>query len=387
MSARLSVDAAGSDLGAVLARHGYAIIHGLPESLLVRLAACDQTAAALLGSCENTKELLRIPERRLTTRAHSSSMALQSLPLIGVGVHAVRDGDRLQRTQLHLVTDSRALALVPWPRNSPLRDDVTTAVNELHNLATTLLRRLDNGLEGARAAQAESDGDPSVLDIFVYPNQHSSLPNMRAHTDPGLLTLTVASEVPGLEIRDRSTGEWIDVEALCDAGSDLIVFCGEALSLATNNRYAATLHRVRHHEGGKARVSTVFELRIGSVPNTACVASGGSCSMDTFAADEDEEEATEEVAAGVEYCLSFVRARLAGGSSPADILREFRVGANLWPPDLNLNEAELGRFVFDWVRGCREREAVVAAFAEAEYVEVTPAFGDCTGRYVEVRAV
>ena len=175
-------------------------------------------------------------------------MALQSLPLIGVGVHAVRDGDRLQRTQLHLVTDSRALCRGSVTRQ--LRDDVTTAVNELHNLATSLLRRLGNGLEDARAAQAESDGDPSVLDIFVYPNQHSSLPNMRAHTDPGLLTLTVASEVPGLEIRDRSTGEWIDVEALCDAGSDLIVFCGEALSLATNNRYAATLHRVRHHEGG-----------------------------------------------------------------------------------------------------------------------------------------
>ena len=100
MSARLSVDAAGSDLGAVLARHGYAIIHGLPDSLCNRLAACDHTAAALLGSCENKNELLRIPERRLTTRAHSSSAALQSLPLIGVGVHAVRDGDLAQRHRL-----------------------------------------------------------------------------------------------------------------------------------------------------------------------------------------------------------------------------------------------------------------------------------------------
>ena len=75
-------------------------------------------AASLLRSAhgdERRQGSLHIPERRLRTRAHSACTKKVALPLIGVGVHAVRDAGRLQRIQLHLLTDEAALSLVPWP--------------------------------------------------------------------------------------------------------------------------------------------------------------------------------------------------------------------------------------------------------------------------------
>ena len=87
--------------------------------------------------------------------------------------------------------------------------------------------------------------------------------NMREHTDPGLLTLTLASRTPGLQVRDRLTDSWLDVEAQCDADTDCIVLAGEALQFGTAGRYVAAPHCVRGAEA--ARLSTVFELRLHSV--------------------------------------------------------------------------------------------------------------------------
>ena len=77
--------------------------------------------------------------------------------------------------------------------------------------------------------------------------------------------------------------------------------------------------------------------------------------------------------------------RLRRGSLPSQVLREFHAadgegaaGCDGWGAE------QLARFVHRWVAERREREEVEAAFEAAEYVEVTPAYADCTGRYVEV---
>ena len=114
-------------------------------------------------------------------------------------------------------------------------------------------------------------GDVSVLDALLYPNAEQPADSeggdeggdgvgMRAHTDPGLLTLTLASRVPGLQLRETASGAWRDVEACCTPLNDLIVFGGEALQFGSNGRHVATTHRVRAADA--PRVSTVFELRM-----------------------------------------------------------------------------------------------------------------------------
>lgn len=396
----LAHTASSERLSCALATHGYVVLDGVDKSVLSQLLQCDVEAASLLTAAHvNDRPSLSVPPLRLSTRRHSACS--KKLPLIGVGVNSVRGDCGIRRTQLHLVTDARALELVPWPARRPrLRKGVTNGASRLQELATSLLMRLHGGgaaMEHERARQAAVDGDPSVLDCFVYPNAHAEMANMCAHTDPGLLTLTLASATPGLQVHDQSTGEWVDVEAQCTPGVEIIVLGGEALEVASSGRYRAALHRVRH--AATPRVSTVFELRIGHVPppterppaaRAAPMEPLLAASTSTAAGQSDERDPTAEneaVAAGRAYCVRFVRDRLADGTrTPADVLREFCVSDAAWPDEVaRSGDVELlGGFLFEWVSTCREREAAEASFARAEYVVVTPAFADSTGRYVDV---
>ena len=93
------------------------------------------------------------------------------------------------------------------------------------------------------------------------------------------------------------------------------------------------------------------------------------------------------------YCLAFVQERLGRGLRAVDVLREFNVseeylaGVSLGvSPDVcdGWGAESLALVVQEWVATEREREALREAFERAEYVEVTPAFADCTGRFVQV---
>ena len=48
----------------------------------------------------------------------------------------------------------------------------------------------------------------------------------------------------GLEIFDRRTETWLQVEAACEPGREMIVFGGQALERATRGAVKASLHRV-----------------------------------------------------------------------------------------------------------------------------------------------
>jgi hypothetical protein len=200
------------ELQAVLERHGFALLSDLPADARAILCSGDKALLGLFSSCVAVKRQFRTFRR--TTRARNRCA---SLPLAGLGHRLVCEGDNLVREQVHFVTDRHALALLPWPTHR-LRCAVEDAASTLHSLACQLLGSLDGGCYDAeRKAQAQS-GDPSVLDAFLYPNVASRVPgqrvgeldddhreercgttgvNMRAHVDPGLLTLTMVSDVPG----------------------------------------------------------------------------------------------------------------------------------------------------------------------------------------------
>eukprot|EP00873_Tetraselmis_striata_P005875 jgi/Tetstr1/426139/TSEL_016467.t1 len=144
-----------------------------------------------------------------------------------------------------------------------------------------------NGTAGNGAANGNSSGSDfyaaSVMDVFFYPNQQraatgaSGPGNMSAHLDPGYLTITSPSRVPGLWVwgrratggggsgecgQDAGAGEqcgWLDAEAL-EERSALILLAGSALEDATGGRFAAARHSVASSPAG-ARLSCVFELR------------------------------------------------------------------------------------------------------------------------------
>ena len=179
------------------------------------------------------------------------------------------------REWLHLAADDRTLASMRWP-SAALRDAALALLALLRHACEAVLAGLEPErllLESHRA-QAARWGDPSVLDLFRYHNAAAGEgaaggaegENMASHSDPGLLTATPVSSVPGLELFDEPSGRWVDVE--CGAGGDdLVVFMGdqwEESGAAGAGGAGAVEHRVRRAEG--PRLSLVFEMRTWDVP-------------------------------------------------------------------------------------------------------------------------
>jgi hypothetical protein len=161
-------------------------------------------AVALYGAAEPLRASMRT--RAASARPPTRQLAAcAQLPLAGLGLHTVLQGDAPVREQLHVVTDARAMQLVRWPKHpslAPLQAAVRDAAQLLHGLCAAVLREVEPAAQRQQAAQAAASGDPSVLDLFLYPNAQP-ISNMRTHTDPGLLTLKRASETPGLQARAR----------------------------------------------------------------------------------------------------------------------------------------------------------------------------------------
>ena len=378
----------GDALARSLATHGYCVLRGLESS---DISGCDANFMTLFTAPASVKARLHCRRSQLgtTTRARARRLERKRLPLAGIGFSVVTDkrGDAT-REQLHLVTDASTLALVPWPRGAlyGLRGAAQCATAELHRLAVRLLATLDVGYEATRAAQAERLGDPSVLDAFLYPHRDAASLLMRSHADPGLLTLTLASDPPGLEILDRDTGRWTAVEALCACG-DLIVLCGEALELVSGGRYCAAPHRVA--SAPRPRLSVVFELRL-QEPEGVRSAAAAAAAAGAGAAISDEIEISDELEQARQYVASFVAARRRAGASVAQVLNEFSVPRDSWPGEAEATSlAALATLVFCWTRACtdmaHEQAEAIAALATADYVSITPSFADSTGRFVDIR--
>ncbi len=62
---------------------------------------------------------------------------------------------------------------------------------------------------------------------------------MGAHTDYGILTILLADDVPGLQV--RHDGGWVDVPV---APGSLIINIGDMMATWTNDRWVSTIHRV-----------------------------------------------------------------------------------------------------------------------------------------------
>ena len=87
---------------------------------------------------------------------------------------------------------------------------------------------------------------PSVMRANNYQRRAGAPPpvegqqRMGAHTDYGSLTILLADEVPGLQIRD-SAGLWHDI---MPPSGGFLVNLGDLLAEWTNDRWRSTLHRV-----------------------------------------------------------------------------------------------------------------------------------------------
>ena len=174
------------------------------------------------------------------------------------------------REWFHLAADDATLAAMRWP-SAALRRASLRLLGILRQACAGMLHQLTDSEAAAQrlaalAAETERCGDPSVLDLFFYRNDSTSDgENMSSHSDPGLLTITPCSAVPGLEVQDAATGEWVDAETAeisgvsgKDGDHALLVFAGDSLE-ELGLRCTATAHRVRRAD--EPRLSLVYEMR------------------------------------------------------------------------------------------------------------------------------
>jgi len=195
------------------------------------------------------------------------------LPLAGAGVNTVVDScGRLQRHQLHLLTDAAVLNLVPWPtKPSTLRPTVVGGAMALHDLATRLLQRLSGGtqLERARQSQAVQSVTGTVSVITLYGKHPARFHRFAWCIAFRALRLTLVSgpAVESLRLRSRAahlplrTGAvWGHCSRLSALGRDsfaigiLCVPCrdgpllGGRRVLASRGPHEATLEPSRHRD-------------------------------------------------------------------------------------------------------------------------------------------
>jgi isopenicillin N synthase-like dioxygenase len=130
----------------------------------------------------------------------------------------------------------------------------------LCDLSLKVMQILAEGLQnGDRNTFDEFSTNPlAVVRLLHYPPQPDTNDPTQlgagAHTDFGAITLLLQDKQSGLQVLNKSSGEWIDVPPNRDA---YVVNVGDMLDKWTNSRYKSNVHRVIN-KGTTHRYSVPF---------------------------------------------------------------------------------------------------------------------------------
>ncbi|KAL6596114.1 hypothetical protein ACP70R_047478 [Stipagrostis hirtigluma subsp. patula] len=159
----------------------------------------------------------------------------------------------------------RSAADVVWPHGNPAFCDIIGAcAKNMLDLQKTLETMI---LEGLGVRRERVDAHLRSLNYSVRLSHYGSLAEMggemfmAAHKDCAVLSLLLQHDVGGLELQAKD-GTWLAVPA--DEPDTIAVVAGELLTVVTNGRVPANVHRVRT-PSDRERFSAQFESR----PSTA----------------------------------------------------------------------------------------------------------------------
>ncbi|XP_021910056.1 1-aminocyclopropane-1-carboxylate oxidase homolog 4-like [Carica papaya] len=124
---------------------------------------------------------------------------------------------------------------------------------EIKRLGEVLMELLCEGLgvnPGRLKEMTFLDGRVMVGHYYPYCPQPDLTVGITSHTDPGVLTVLLQSQVGGLQI--KHDGEWLDVKPIPGA---LVINVGDIFQIMSNEEYKSVEHRVLANSLDEPRVS------------------------------------------------------------------------------------------------------------------------------------
>ncbi|KAL3477103.1 hypothetical protein BJX99DRAFT_246419 [Aspergillus californicus] len=151
-----------------------------------------------------------------------------------------------------------------WPASVPEADEFRTTSMEyyhaVYDLAKDILAVLALTLDVDETFfDALTDGGVATMRMLHYPSQPKDADEklsrgIGAHTDFGCVTLLLQDEVDGLQVLDKPSGQWIDVQPIPGA---YVINLGNLMMRMANDRYKSNTHWVIN-KSGRERYSIPF---------------------------------------------------------------------------------------------------------------------------------
>ncbi|KAF2636573.1 Clavaminate synthase-like protein [Massarina eburnea CBS 473.64] len=176
-------------------------------------------------------------------------------------------GDEIPKTHPYFINKKLNSGPNMWPSASVLpgvEDFKATAMAYYHQvvaLAKDILKVLALTLDLEESWFDEfTTGAIATMRLLHYPTQPADSPEkltrgIGAHTDFGTITLLLQDTVPGLQVYDYATKEWLDVAPTEGA---FVVNLGNLMMRWSNDKYVSNLHRVINVSGRERYSIPVF---------------------------------------------------------------------------------------------------------------------------------
>ena len=241
----------------------YISAHGVPQSTIDRVVNAARTFFALPMERKQTVALLR----------HRGFVTMGGAHMVGARLPDYKEsyvvGLELPEDDPSVLAGEPLRGPNQWPADMP---EFRAAVDEyfaaIAACGNDLLRVVALGLGADESFFANLYGKPlQRTNIIHYPRHPAAAEDElfggAAHTDYGTITLLWQDGSGGLQIKDRTMQDWIDVPPI---PGTLVVNIGDLLERWSNNRFASTLHRVINRSGNERySIATFYDPDFGAV--------------------------------------------------------------------------------------------------------------------------
>lgn len=190
-------------------------------------------------------------------------------------------GDEIPKTHPYFLNKKLNSGPNMWPSTASLpsvqdfKDTSLEYYARVVDLAKDILKVLALTLDLEETYfDAFATGAVATMRLLHYPPQPPSSPahltrGIGAHTDFGCITILLQDTVPGLQVYDHSTKEWLDVTPTPGA---FVINLGNLMMRWSNDRYVSNLHRVINVSGQERYSIPVFfsgnpDYVVGCLPN------------------------------------------------------------------------------------------------------------------------